>query len=397
MREQDIGNGKKIYRDTNLQLLFGVTLMAVMGVAVIAPAFPKIARELGLSSGQVGLLVILFTLPGVVLAPVLGVLADRVGRKAVMVPSLLLFGAAGVACSFSRDFGMLIIFRVLQGTGAASLFALNVTLIGDLYMGRSRAEALGYNAGVLSMGTAGYPALGGMLAAAGWYYPFALSAVAIPLALLVWKYLENPRTIKPESLGSYFRNVLTGFTDPQVAGLFAASLIAFVILYGSYITYFPLLLGGDFGAGPVVIGLIMSTLSITTGIVSTRAGWLLSKFSVKKLVVAGFCLYAAAMFTVPLVEALPYFLITTVLYGLAQGINIPVIQIHLNELAPDHYRAAFMAANGLVIRIGQTVGPLLMLWVEQTWRLDAVFVAGAMLGLAGASVLAVTMPRRSGK
>ena len=87
----------KITRDTNLRLLFGVTLMAVMGVAVIAPAFPRIIRELGISSGQVGLLVTIFTLPGIVLTPLLGVMADRVGRKTVLLPSLILFGTAGLA------------------------------------------------------------------------------------------------------------------------------------------------------------------------------------------------------------------------------------------------------------------------------------------------------------
>jgi MFS transporter, ACDE family, multidrug resistance protein len=381
----------KIFQDTNLRLLFGVTLMAVMGVAVIAPAFPRIIQELGISSVQVGLLVTIFTLPGIVLTPLLGVLADRVGRKAILVPALLLFGTAGLACCFCRDFGTLLVFRALQGTGAAPLMALNVTLIGDLYRGRDRARALGYNAGVLSIGTASYPTLGGALAAIGWFYPFALSAVAIPLALLVWKYLDIPRETSPESLGSYFRNVLTGFTDPQMAGLFIAGLITFIILYGSYITFFPLLLGGRFGAGPATIGLIMSTLSVTTGITSTRAGWLVAKFSRKSLIIAGFLLYSASMAVIPLVDALPFFLIATVLFGLAQGINLPVVQIHLNEIVPDHYRAAFMSINGLLIRLGQTVGPLLMLWVERSWNIEAVFYAGAMLGLSGALLVVFTI------
>ncbi len=387
MQKQNSNN----FSDTNLRLLFGVTLMAVMGVAVVAPAFPKIVTELGLGSGQVGLLITLFTLPGVVLTPLLGVLADRVGRKTVLVPALILFGVAGLACGFCRDFETLLVFRVLQGTGAAPLMVLNVTLIGDLYRGRQRARALGYNAGVLSIGTASYPTLGGALATLGWFYPFAISAVAIPLALLVWKYLENPREIKPESLGSYFRNVLTGFTDPQVAGLFFAGLITFIILYGSYIAYFPLLLGGRFGAGPATIGLIMSTLAITTGITSTRVGWLVSRFSRRSLIMAGFALYSASMAVIPLVDALPFFLIATVLFGLAQGINLPVVQIHLNEIAPDRYRAAYMSANGLMIRLGQTVGPLLMLRVERTWSMEAVFTTGAALGLAGMVLVAFTV------
>ncbi len=48
-QEKDV-NQKKLYLDTNLQIIFGVTLMAVMGVAIITPAFPRIIHELGVSS-----------------------------------------------------------------------------------------------------------------------------------------------------------------------------------------------------------------------------------------------------------------------------------------------------------------------------------------------------------
>ena len=75
--------------------------MALLGVSSISPAFPKIVVELGLSPQDVGLLITMFTLPGVFLAPVVGVLADRVGRKRILVPSLFLFGIAGFACFFA--------------------------------------------------------------------------------------------------------------------------------------------------------------------------------------------------------------------------------------------------------------------------------------------------------
>jgi MFS family permease len=86
------------------------------------------------------------------------------GRKKIIVPSLLLFGIAGTACAFARDFNLLLLLRLLQGIGAASLLSLSVTLIGDLYAGDRRANAMGYNASVTSIGTAIYPTVGGALA-----------------------------------------------------------------------------------------------------------------------------------------------------------------------------------------------------------------------------------------
>ena len=79
----------------NLQIVFAVTLIAVMGVTSITPVFPMVRQVFNISAGQVGLLITMFTLPGVILSPVLGVLADRYGRKKILVPSLFLFAVAG--------------------------------------------------------------------------------------------------------------------------------------------------------------------------------------------------------------------------------------------------------------------------------------------------------------
>jgi len=77
---EDKAGTRKVYKDHNLHVLFGVTLMAVLGVSSITPALPEIRDTFGVTSGQVGLLITVFTLPGVALTPVLGVLSDRHGR-----------------------------------------------------------------------------------------------------------------------------------------------------------------------------------------------------------------------------------------------------------------------------------------------------------------------------
>ena len=92
---EDESGDRKIYEDHNLRVLFGVTLMAVLGVSSITPAQPEVRDAFGVTSGQVELLIMVFTLPGVALTPVLGVLSDRHGRKRILVPALLLFGVAG--------------------------------------------------------------------------------------------------------------------------------------------------------------------------------------------------------------------------------------------------------------------------------------------------------------
>lgn len=381
MNQRNDEKNKKIYLDTNLQILFGITLTAVMGVASITPAFPKIIQELGVSSMGIGLLITVFTFPGVILTPVLGVVADRYGRKRILIPSMFLFGIAGGACALTREFNLLLILRFFQGIGAASLGALNVTIIGDLYSGRELAAAMGYNASILSVGTASYPAIGGALAMVGWYYPFALPLLAIPLGFVVLFFLKNPEPKMEQHLKEYFRNVLRSLKKRQVIGIFVASIVTFIILYGPLLTYLPLLLADSFGATPLIIGLFISVMSLITAFTSSQLGRLTKKFSERTLLKVTFILYGLAIFLIPILPKLTAFLIPAVIFGIAHGLNIPCFQTLLAGLAPMEYRGAFMSLNGMVLRLGQTLGPPLMGIIFNLWGIEATFYSGA--GLSG--------------
>ncbi len=371
---------KKLYHDLNLQIIFCVTLIAIMGVASLTPVFPKVIEVFHISSQAVGFLITVFTLPGVILTPIFGVLADRWGRKKILVPSLFLFALAGSACALVRDFQVLLILRFFQGVGAASLGSLNVTIIGDLYSGKARGSAMGYNASVLSLGTGSYPAIGGALAMFSWHFPFLLPLLAIPVGLLVLLRLKNPEPKSRQLLSEYLRQVWRSISL-QVICLLAASTITFIILYGSYLTYYPLLINQSFGGSSLIIGLIMSIMSITTAIASAQLTRLIQMLSERSLIKISFLLYGLALLIIPFVPNIWLLLIPSVIFGIAHGINLPSIQTLLAGLATVEHRAAFMSVNGMVLRLGQTLGPILIGLFYTFGGLHCAFYGGAMIAV----------------
>jgi MFS family permease len=375
--------GKRpLYLDPNLQLIFGVTLSAVMGVSSITPAFPAMARELGIPVHSVGLLITVFTLPGIFLAPVLGVLADIWGRKRILVPALILFGLAGGACGFVRDFNLLLVLRFLQGVGAASLGSLNVTIIGDLYSGYELAAAMGYNATVLNIGTASYPAIGGILATLGWFYPFFLPFIAIPMGFFVLCALKNPEPKNRQDFKVYLGNAWKGIKSRQIFILFLTSIVTFIILYGPYLTYLPILLSHSFQASSFTIGIIMSIMSLTTAVSSSQLGRLSKRYSHKTLLKTAFIFYALALVIIPFIHSLWLLPLPIIIFGMGHGMTYPNIQTLLAALAPSENRGAFMSINGMVLRLGQTLGPVLMGIVLLGWGIQGVFYAGAVCSVA---------------
>jgi MFS family permease len=378
---------RPLYLDPNLQLIFGVTLSAVMGVSSITPVFPAMARELDIPVHSVGLLITVFTLPGIFLAPVLGVLADLWGRKRILVPALMLFGIAGGACGFVRDFNLLLALRFLQGMGAASLASLNVTIIGDLYSGNELAAAMGYNATVLNIGTASYPAIGGILATLGWFYPFFLPFIAIPMGFLVLFSLKNPGPKNRQGLKVYLGNAWKGIKSRQILILFLTSIVTFIILYGPYLTYLPILLSHSFQASSFTIGIIMSIMSLTTAVSSSQLGRLSKRYSPKTLLRTAFIFYAVALVIIPFIHSLWLLPLPIIIFGMGHGMTYPNIQTLLAALAPSENRGAFMSINGMVLRLGQTLGPVLMGIVLLGWGIQGVFYAGAACSMAMSMLL----------
>ncbi len=373
---------QNLFQDPNLLIIFTISLIAILGVASVTPTFPSLRAALDVPVESVGLLITVFTFPTLILGPVIGVFADRIGRKKILVPSLILFGIAGFSCAFVRDFNLLLGLRFLQGVGAASLLSLSVTLVGDLYKGDRRVEAMGYNASVSSIGTALYPTIGGALATMGWYFPFMLPIVAIPVGLLVLFKLKNPEPQGQRNLKLYLQNALVALKNRQLFGLFIASAANFVLLYGAYVTYLPSLIADKFGAEPFTIGLFLSSVSVAIAFTSSQLGNLARRYSETTLIRASFVFYAVALAIVPFVSSLWLLLIPTTIFGIGLGIGFPSIQTLLATLAPKEYLATVISVNGTFYGLGQTLGPLLMGVAYGIGGINSVFYAGIAFALA---------------
>lgn len=372
---------KSVFHNKNLYIIFGITLIAMMGVASITPAFPDIIRYFNISPQQVGGLIVAFTLPGIFLTPFTGILADRYGRKIVLIPSLFLFGIAGFACMFTKDFYWLLALRFLQGIGASSLSSMNITLVGDLFEGKQRTSVMGYNASVLSIATASYPALGGVIAIWGWQYIFALPVLAIPLGFVVMRGLKNPEPSGKLNLRDYFGRVWKTINRRTVWGLLIVNFFLFIILYGTYLTYFPLMMENRLGADSYHIGLAMSLMSVTTAIMSSQLGRLNRLLGQKRQLIIGSLGYFTASLLLLFANDYISLAFAVMVFGFGHGITIPSIQNMMVGFAAINERAAFMSLNSMVLRGGQTAGPLLVGTVYAFSGLNATFVTGAVMAV----------------
>lgn len=371
----------KLLKDRNLQITCAVMLMILIGVSGITPAIPSLMIAFDIAPQSIGLLLSMLIFPGVIIAPLVGVLADRTGRKRILTLSLIVFGLAGPLCSLAPDYETLLFLRVIQGVGLSPLGVLTPTIMGDLYDGASRTQAMALGTVILGAGSACFPIVGGFLAEAGWRYPFLMPLVALPLAGLVHKYLDNPEPREPGAFGSYVKDTFSFALTRQGIGLLLITLLTSLILFGCYSTYMPVLLAARFDISPALIGLLMSISSVFTSLASIEVGRLVMRVRESFVLTISFLLHLVSMLSIPLMPHAWGMAAPIAMFGAAMGINVPIRISLLAGLAPKENRAGVVALNAVVLRAGQAFAPILMGLVMASSGLNAVFWVGALVAL----------------
>ena len=335
----------------------------------------------------VSLLVTAYTLPAIVLTPMLGIFADRHGRKRVLVASLVVFGLAGGACFFAPNFTVLLALHFLQGIGGAALLSTNITIIGDLYNGPSRSKSMGYNATVNGFGSALYPALGSALALLGWNYPFLVPAVAVPVGLLLIPFLKIPEPRNKQRFSQYLRGIREVIRHREVIALFILTIGVNIVLVGGLFTYFPIL-EGNYGASALLAGVAISVWAASFSLGTTLSGKLAERISPRLLIKLSFALSALVMIALPFFGSALWTFVPAALLGVAHALYLPNEQTLLTDAAPSGYRGALVSLETTVKRIGETAGPLLMAGVYSAFGGEVGFFVAAGVALSMLAVAA---------
>ncbi|MDQ3106869.1 MAG: MFS transporter [Actinomycetota bacterium] len=253
-------------------IVIAITLTGIMANTLVTPATPDIVDDFGVGRAGVGLLLAAATAPGIVLAPIIGVLSDRYGRRQVVVPCLVIFGLAGGMAAFSPTFEVLLGLRLLQGVGAAGLINLAVVIIGDHWEGADRARRIGRNAAALTASIAVLPPLGGLLAAlGGWRWTFAPYWIGLLTALAVLRYLR-PSERGQGTIGEQLRRTVPYLKMPIVLGSMGMAFLLFVLIFGAFLTVLPVHLKDDFDVDAGFRGLVLAIPAIPSTIMALNLG-----------------------------------------------------------------------------------------------------------------------------
>lgn len=330
-----------------LGLLAGISALGALATNILLPAFPHIGQSLGQPAERLSLLLSSFFAVFALGQLVVGPLADRIGRRPVVLGGLMLFALGSVLGALSPTFEWLIAARVVQAMGACATSVLARALARDVFEGEALARTLSLVMVAMAAAPGFSPLIGGGLdAAVGWRGTFWVLALAsLMLAVLyiatLGETLREARRHSPVAIaGDYLALAL----DRR----FAQPALAVSLVIGALYTIFaasPAVLSGVLGFGPTGFGLFFAGTVFVVFAASGAAPRLSQRFGPHPVALAGMGLAAlGGIVLLAFAQAPGIGLYTTgiVVFLLGMGLANPLATAR--ALGPFGYQAGLAAA-----------------------------------------------------
>ncbi len=385
-------------RKSALLALSSIPLIMTLGNSMLIPVLPEIRRQLQITPLQTSLLITVFSVMAILLIPIAGYLSDRIGRKKVIVPSLIVAGIGGGICAAAaiwvegeHAYVYILIGRILQGIGAAGAAPIVMPLVGDLFKSEKKVSAgLGLIETSNTFGKVLSPIIGSLLAWIAWYYPFVSIPVfsAISVLLVLWLVPSPKRVAEPipfkeflHSLGSLFRK-----KGRWLYVLFALGGVGMFMLF-AFLIYLSDILEDKFHMKGIMKGAVLAIPLAILCSASYVTGKIIgeNKRRMKLLTTAGFLLATAASAACIWFDGVMGQIVFLSTAGLGIGVALPCLDAFITEGIEKERRGTVSSFYSSLRFAGVAIGPpAASLLTGRTadplfWTLAAVGIVSAAL------------------
>jgi len=363
--------------------ILAASALTIMAAAIIAPSLPAMAAAFAGAPNAAVLVKLALTITSLAIAitaPVAGALADRIGRRPLLLASLALYAVAGVSGFFITDLGPLLASRALLGVAVGGIMTAVGTIITDWFEGARRASFLALQQASASLGGVIFLPLAGALAEISWHAPFLLYAAGLPALALVLLTLREPRTHSGAAASA--SRASKGGVAWRIAGLDVIALVVTTVFFMAP-TQLPFSLRA-FGASSVIVGIVIAA-STATGVLGAllfpRLNGRVPSAAITAVSVLALGLGWALIGTA---TGLPQVIAGVLLGGVGVGLAVPDLNHRLAALAPPAHRGRILSTLVSSIFLGQFLSPVtLQPLIGAIGIPDAFIVTGAVL-VAGA-------------
>ncbi len=373
-----------------LIVIMGTVAGHLLIMGMLLPVLPLYAKTYGVGDATLGLVITAFGLGRLMIAIPSGLLADRVGRKVLMVGGPLLIAVGSVGCALAESFPWVVAWRFCQGVGAGAYMTTAMIVAADVSSPETRGRIMALHQSALLIGAGSGPAVGGFLAAQYGYQSVFWVSMAIGLAsatFTLWRYRETkrePRKGEDHSLRAY----LPVLQSPAMRLALIVSLALFLTRSSAFNQLLPLAGEERFQLGPGQMGVGFAMLAAANLAMLPYAGSLVGRIGMVPMIVMSCLGLAAGMALAALTGSVVGFFVAMVVLGLASALEGPSLSSYATAHAPGERYGPTMGAMRFVGDLGFVTGPVLLgaLIDHTSWGYGGALIASAVVLIATAAL-----------
>lgn len=348
---------------------------------LLLATLPTFVLTIGGRESDVGVILGTFAITAVVLRPVIGAMADRRGKKGLVLAGAVVLAISSFLYSMTNSLPLLLALRILHGIGWAAFGTAMSALVADIVPAMRRGEAMGYFGMSTNVAMAIGPAIGVFVAMSyGYQVLFVVSALVALIAVATSIIIKDDRQVqaKPEGGPAWQMFLLPSAFFPSLVLALSA------LTYASIVTFLPVYAEKHSIGNP---GLFFTVFAVVVIVGRGPLGRLSDRLGRGVVIAPGLLVAGVGLAVLSWSFSMATMLMVAVLYGLAMAAIQPTLMALAVDRAGPAQRGAAMGTFSTAMDLGIGLGSFGWGVVVQAGGFGTMYLAAAAVSLVALLVL----------
>lgn len=381
-------------KDKRIAILFLTIFIDLLGFGIVIPILPNLAKTMAITSNMsfnpdyaVGIIAAAFSVIQFLFAPMFGSLSDRIGRRPIILGSILVNAIGYFIFGIAGNFVILLISRIVSGFGSANISAAQA-YIADITTPAERAKKMGIIGAAFGLGFVFGPPIGGYLfLAGGLYYVGVFTAILCLLNfVLAFLFLPESNTNKSghkRKASDTFKGMFQVWSIEVIGELFLINFI-YIMAFSMMQINGSVLWKEKYGLNEKQVGNIFGMIGVAGAIVQgLLIGVFSKKLGLKKMLLIGCPVVGVGLAIIPLPPTIEWFYVNQTIAIILLSVGNGLLMTSINSLvsinSPAHAQGTMLGTLQSLSSLSRVVGPLIASFLYAQSKELPFYTAGILM------------------